>query len=141
MECGIDIVEIKGFEKLLETESFLNKYFTAQEIEYINSKTNKAQTVAGLYACKEAVLKAFGIGIGGGIDLKEINILHQNGRPKVEITAKIDYHLAELACNQLSVSISHDGEYATAICVIVWLNIFGKYIQTIKDKDKCPFFV
>ena len=118
MECGIDIVKIDRMESLSKTQSFLDKYFTKEEREYIASKNSAAQTVAGLYACKEAVLKAFGLGIGGGIDLKDINILHRNGKPKVEITAKINYYLVGQSCTEIAVSISHDGEYATAICVI-----------------------
>ena len=118
MDCGIDIVKIDRIEGLSKNDSFLKKYFTESEQEYITSKSNSAQTVAGLYACKEAVLKAFGIGIGGGVDLKEINILHQNGKPSIEVTPKINYYLVGKNCTEIAVSISHDGDYATAICVI-----------------------
>lgn len=119
MECGIDVVKISRFEKDAKNQLFFEKYFTKQEIEYAYSKNKKLETVAGLFACKEAFLKALGIGIGGGIDLKEINIFHENGKPKIEITPKIDYYLTGLSCSQVSVSISHDGDIATAICVIV----------------------
>ena len=118
MECGIDVVKISRFEKNLENDLFLEKYFSKQEIEYINSKNSKTETIAGLFACKEAFLKALGIGIGGGIDLKEIDIYHENGKPKIQVTPKIDYYLTNLSCSQVSVSISHDGDIATAICVI-----------------------
>lgn len=118
MECGIDIVKIERIENLSTNQLFLDKYFTKQEQVYVLSKNNFAQTVAGLFACKEAVLKAFGIGIGGGIGLKDINILHKNGKPAIEVTPKINYYLLGQNCTEISVSISHDGQYATAICVV-----------------------
>lgn len=117
MQVGVDIVKIERFTELL-TSSFLNKYFTESEQEYIQSKANKTQTLAGLYACKEAVLKALGIGIGNGIRLNEINIIHKNGQPFIEVTSQIDYYLNKLNCSQISVSISHDGDYAVAFCTI-----------------------
>ena len=119
MQNGIDIVKIDRFEKLLENDSFLNKYFAKIECEYINQKNNKVETVAGLYAAKEAVLKALGIGIGRGLDLKEVVINHDDkGAPFVEIDAKIQYYLNSKGCSSISVSISHDADYAVAFCVI-----------------------
>lgn len=119
MECGIDIVDCKRIEKAMQNQLFISKYFSKEEVLYINSKNNMVQTVAGLFACKEAVLKALGIGIGAGLALKEISIIHnQNGQPKVQVTAKIDYFLQGKNCSQISVSISHDGQFAVAMCVI-----------------------
>ena len=119
METGIDIVKIDRLEKYQDNERFLKKFFSKEEIEYICSKQNKLQSLAGLYATKEALLKALGIGIGAGINLCEISILHDSlGKPFVEITSQIQYYLSQKNCNQISISISHDGEYAIAICVI-----------------------
>ncbi len=120
MQTGIDIVKIDRLSKYQNDEKFLNKYFSKAEIEYIKSKQNVLQTLAGLYACKEAVLKAFGIGIGAGLDLKDILINHnKNGMPFVEIDAKFQYYLNCINCKEISVSISHDGEYVIANCVIM----------------------
>ena len=119
MEVGVDIVEIARIEKMQKQAEFLKKYFSLQEIEYINKKGCKAQTIAGLYACKEAVLKALGVGIGAGIRLNEISILHEaNGRPYIEITPQLNYYLNLKNCNNIAVSISHDGGYAVAFCTI-----------------------
>ena len=60
-----------------------------------------------------------GIGIGAGLKLAEISICHDAfGKPFVEITPQIQYYLGLKNCSQISVSISHDGEYAIAVCVI-----------------------
>ena len=121
MQTGVDIVKIDRFKKIMQDDKFLNKYFSKIETEYINKKSNKNQTVAGLYAAKEAVLKALGIGIGMGLDLKEIVINHDdNGAPFVEIDAKMQYYLNTKGCSNISISISHDREYAISFCVINW---------------------
>lgn len=119
MQCGVDIVKIDRFEKSAKDENFLKKYFSNEEQKYIEQKQNPKQTIAGIFCAKEAVLKAFGIGIGAGLNLSEISILHDSlGMPYVDVTAKIFYYLNQKNCNEISVSISHDGDYAVAFCVI-----------------------
>lgn len=116
---GCDIVRIDRFKDLAENESFLKKYFAMSEIEYIKTKTKKAQTVAGLFACKEAFLKAVGLGIGRGLSLFQIEILHdKNGAPSINFTPEINYYISKLALSKVSVSISHDEDYAFAVCQI-----------------------
>ncbi len=118
MEIGCDICEIKRIQKWVDNSAFLTKHFTQNEIEYINSKVNKANTLAGLYAAKESVVKALGVGLGNGIALKEIEITHeQNGKPKVEVNHKIMNLLIKISCEDIKISISHDGEYAIAYSI------------------------
>ncbi|MGN1221672.1 MAG: holo-ACP synthase [Christensenellales bacterium] len=119
MEVGTDIVKISRIKSIKNQDRFLSKNFAENEIEYINKKNGQAQTIAGMFACKEAVLKALGIGISGGVRLNEICILHEpNGRPFVQITSQLNYFLNLKNCNTISVSISHDGDYAVAFCII-----------------------
>ena len=119
---GCDIAKIDRFEKFVDDEKFLQKYFSLVEQKYINSKTSKEQkmqTLAGLYACKEAVLKAFQIGIGGGTKLCEVEIEHNElGAPVLVINQKMQLLLEKFGKKNVSVSISHDGEYAFAVCMI-----------------------
>lgn len=116
---GCDVVQISRFEKLAGNDSFLKKYFTKTEIEYLCSKQNKTQTLAGLYACKEAVLKVLKIGIGGEIRLSNIEISHgKNGEPKLEFTPELNHYLSSQNCSHIDISISHDGDYAFAVCQI-----------------------
>lgn len=119
METGVDIVKIERLKKYENDEKFLNKYFSKIEVEYILNKTKKLETLAGIFACKEAVLKALGLGIGRGIELKELVINHNDyGRPFVEVDAKIQFYLQNLGCSNISVSITHDGDYAIAYCAL-----------------------
>ncbi len=117
---GCDIAQISRFNSLVDSDSFLKKYFTKSELEYIGSKKNKAQTLAGLYACKEAILKALKMGIGGQIRLTNLEILHEkNGAPMLNFTPELNYYLSSINCTQIDISISHDGDYAYAVCQVL----------------------
>ena len=120
MRNGVDIVKISRLEKQVQNEKFLNKYFSNYEKEYIDSKRiNAVNTMAGLYACKEAVLKALGTGIGE-LSLKDCCVVHDGfGSPFVELNDKIIAVLFKNNCKEIKVSISHDGDYAIAFCTIV----------------------
>lgn len=120
MQTGIDIVFIKRFEKHLNDIKFMQCIFTDYEIEYIQSKANKVQTMAGIFACKEAVLKALGVGLYNGIEFKECSIVHDaNNKPYVELNDKLLEYFKKLNVSQIKVSISHDNEYAISICNLI----------------------
>ncbi len=118
MSNGIDIVYIKRFENLINNENFLNKCFTTNEIQYINSKNiHKLETIAGIYASKEAFLKSIKKGIND-YSVKDIEILHnKNSDPYIilhnEIKKDIEY-------TSISLSISHDNDYAIASVIILF---------------------
>ena len=71
---GIDVVHVSRIENVCDMSAFIDKYFSVREKKYVFDKNERtrAQTVAGLFAAKEAVLKAFKIGLGRGIALKDI---------------------------------------------------------------------
>ncbi len=112
MPLGTDIVKISRMERVI-TPEIPRKIFTENEIAYINTKTNKAQTSAGIFAAKEAVLKAIGKGIT--LPLNEVEILHnEKGAPHTRLSGKAKQYCEDAFIGQLEVSISHDGEYAIA---------------------------
>ena len=111
---GLDLCEIVRMERLLADNRFLDRFFTTEEAEYIRSKgKSAAQTMAGIYAAKEALTKALGTGIT--CDLKEIGITHDEaGRPCYILSGRA----AELGADDTYfLSISHDGGIAAAVCV------------------------
>lgn len=106
--CGVDIIKIDRVRSTMDRKSFLEKIFTPYEREYIRSKGNAAQTAAGLFCAKEAVLKSLGKGIGS-IDWHDIEITHEkSGAPRV--------HVEGWDC-AFHISISHDEDTAIA-CVV-----------------------
>lgn len=102
MRVGTDIIRISRIEKSLTNEHFKESTFTADEIAYCK----RAESFAGLFAGKEAYLKAVGTGINRRLNM--IEILHdEKGRPYLSGIPNSD------------ISISHDGDYAVAT-VILW---------------------
>lgn len=111
---GMDLCEISRMERLLTDERFLKRYFTENEIGYIREKgKSAAQTMAGIFAAKEAFSKALGTGIT--FELKDISIHHDDaGKPAYFLSGKAE----ELGRgSRFWLSISHDGGIAAAVCI------------------------
>lgn len=102
MKIGTDIVLISRISKSIQKQHFKESVFTPAELEYCKSDSN----FAGIFAAKEAYLKALGTGIDRR--LNTVEILHnEKGKPYINSVQNSD------------VSISHDGDYAVAT-VILW---------------------
>lgn len=114
---GIDIFDIRRVEKLMKHQSFINRFFTDNEIKYLEEKNFKHNTIGGLISAKEAVLKAFKIGFTNGLSFKDVEILHdKNNSPYVNIeNTKIKKLMFKMKIYNIVLNISHDGDYATAI--------------------------
>ena len=125
---GIDIVKISRIAEKTDNEKFCKRILNEVEYNYAFSKSkiitrfgfdSVAMSVAGLFASKEAVLKALGVGMTNGYGFKDITIDHDSlGAPFVKLSSKLQKVLEKLGKKQISVSIAHDGEYATAIAIL-----------------------
>ena len=105
---GIDLIRIDRFKDLINNKRFMSDNFNDDEIDYIN---NNIETLAGLYASKEAFLKAIKKGIND-YSLKDIEIVHDINRAPSFVFYN---ELSNLSNYDISLSISHDGEYAVAV--------------------------
>ena len=114
---GVDVVEVARFGK--ETlPQFCLKVFTEAERAYLAERKYALTSVAGLFAAKEAVLKALGTGIGNGVALKDVEILHTElGQPVAVLHRQAEQIFAKLG-KTLSVSISHTAALAIAVAKI-----------------------
>ncbi len=119
---GVDIVEVSRIERLSERDRFLTRIFTDVEIEYLESKSFNAHTIAGMLAAKEAVSKAFKTGISKELVFKSIEILHNaDGSPYVnELNNDIQPLLKDKNAKAIEINISHDGNYAVAVAKLVF---------------------
>lgn len=106
MKVGVDIVQISRFEKKFKENKkhFEEKVFLREELA-----DSRTEHLAGIFAAKEAVVKALGMKSG---QWQEIIISHQkNGKPFV---SKIPAQFQDLKSD---LSLSHDGDYAVAVAV------------------------
>lgn len=109
---GIDLCEIARMQRLLDESRPLRRMFTEAEEAYIRGKgVSAGQTMAGMFAAKEAVLKALGTGMT--VAMTDIVIGHTElGQPVVTLTGKA----AELG-GTVIISITHEAGMAAAMAV------------------------
>lgn len=102
---GIDIISVKKIKE--KPEAFLERAFTSYELSYAFKKENPYQSLAGIFALKEAVIKAYNLSLSYIKNLR-VEVRHQTNRP---------YILIDGIKKQCDVSISHDGGKAIGICI------------------------
>lgn len=114
---GIDLVKIERFMKLKENPSFMHSIFQEEELEYIHNHNDNLATIAGIFASKEAFLKAIKKGIDD-YSLKDIHISHDShNAPFILLENRLK---EDISFQNISLSISHDGEYAIAMVSILF---------------------
>jgi holo-[acyl-carrier protein] synthase len=117
---GVDLVKISRIEKAGKNHTaFLERVFTDKEREYCTRQKFPAQHYAARFAAKEAILKAFGTGLGAGMKWTDVEVLHgEGGGPIVNIGGRVK-DLADLrGVKQILLSYSHDEGYAVAQAVL-----------------------
>ncbi len=117
---GIDIIEVDKVEKQISNNNgFTEKIFTKREIEYCESKKNKAQHYAARFAAKEAFFKAIGTGWRNGMAFNEIEILNNElGKPEILLHGKTKEFSEKQLINNIHVSLSHLKKIVTAIITL-----------------------
>lgn len=108
----MDITEVRRLRQAVERwgKSFLHRIFTKEELANAKSKPSLYPHLAGRFAAKEAIFKAF-----GDVDLtwKDIQVLNdKDGKPYCNILNGKGKDKSVL------ISISHVKNYAVASAVI-----------------------
>ena len=115
MKIGTDIILISRVERSLEKfgDRFKSKFLTPLEIE----RAKKIESIAGLWAAKEAIAKALGCGIGSDLAFHDIEISKDSrGAPYFTLSTEAQ---KKHNIKESSLSISHDGGFAIAVVAIV----------------------
>ena len=113
---GVDIIELERISDSLERfgDRFLRRVYTEREREYCRGRVPQ---LAGRFAAKEAVMKAFGTGLYG-VGWKDIEVGRLRGRrPELEIHGRGQLIYERQGIVQLNLSISHSRDYAVALVV------------------------
>ena len=110
---GLDLCQVDRMRNHLEGR-FLEKHFTEAEAAYVRSRgAQAAESLAGLWAAKEAVLKALGTGIA--FPLRDVEIGHtEAGQPTVQLHGEALNHGGSFL-----LSITHENGMAAAVAI--WL--------------------
>lgn len=118
---GIDGIEIERVRRavLKHGDIFLNRVYTAEEICYCLEKKNPYPSLAVRFAAKEAIAKAFGVGIGAFLGWKSIRIFtNDRGAPNVELDNKAQDLLSKFKAQKILVSLSHTNSFAQAVAIL-----------------------
>lgn len=122
---GIDLIKTSRMERLMERfgEKGLLKFLSSDELALIKSY----KTAAGFWAIKEAFSKALGTGIGKDCSFHDMKLYKTDkGAPKLSLSKKI---IDQFKIVDVSVSITHDGEYAVGVVALEVLSSSNKVKQ------------
>ena len=116
LRTGIDLCGIARMEALCGKAHFLERVFTADERAYAESRgVMRAASFAGMWAAKEALLKALGTGIA--FPMTDVEVVHDGaGAPGYRLRGGAAARCEGAA---LSLSITHEGDMAAAVCVLL----------------------
>ena len=119
MRTGVDLISVKRFERVMAKHGsrFLGSIFTEEELAVCCGDPRR---LAGRFAAKEAVSKALGTGIGReGVRFRDIEIRSgRDGAPEVTLHSAARALYQKRGGRSLSLSISHENEYALAFCIL-----------------------
>lgn len=128
---GIDIVRVERFQEKVSNEHFLERIFSRYELTDAGKGPHLSSRLAGRWAAKEATAKALGCGLGSQLGWREIEVVKNgDGQPRIKLAPEAaerhDFPKLEL-------SISHDGEYAIAIVVLVGKDPYNSHDKAEKQ--------
>tara|TARA_B100000401_G_C52540844_1_gene593704 strand:- start:22 stop:405 length:384 start_codon:yes stop_codon:yes gene_type:complete len=120
---GIDIIEIKRIEKVIEKygNRFKKRCFHKDEIIRSETKHNTVESYAKRYAAKEACAKAMGTGLARGVFWKDIEVKNNKyGKPFIILHNNAKNFLKEnFNCNcKIELSLTDEKDFAVANVII-----------------------
>jgi holo-[acyl-carrier protein] synthase len=122
IQSGVDIVKIARIERM--TRRFGDRFIARvlNETERMEM-SDTAHYLAGRFAAKEAVAKAIGTGVWRcGVSFTDLEIRRdKRGRPQVTLYGAAKDIFESEGGRRVSVSISHDGEYAVAFAAAEYM--------------------
>lgn len=128
---GVDVVAVGGFRQQAEdrASAFISNTFTLLELAEAQSRPGRDDILhlAARFAAKEAFVKAWSSAARGlpqalpSVSLREIEVVSDaRHRPSLRLHGRVAEKVSELGLGACHVSLSHDGEVATAFVVLEW---------------------
>ncbi len=118
---GTDIVAVARIAVLMRERgmTFLERWFTAREIDYCSSKAVPSRHFAARFAAKEAVAKALPMVWDGPLPWRSIEIINDpHGAPSVSLAGALLDAATRAGVGEIRVSLSHCDQYAIAFALV-----------------------
>lgn len=127
----MDIVGVDRVERLVtENPDILPTLFTEKEIAYCRGKRRCYEHMAARFAGKEAVLKAFGTGLGTRMRWTDVEIVNEaTGRPRVRLSGEVAAWAQRWGLQDdaaLDISLSHTNGLAIAAVAVYGIDSDGE---------------
>ena len=120
---GIDIVNVEDFSRILKIAKkpeYLTCYFSTLELNKASNDINRIEKLAGIFAIKEAVMKALGCGWGNGVSFTDIEISNKlSGKPIIILRRKLALIEKQKNINEWFITLSHTNLIAVASVIAV----------------------
>jgi len=120
LRTGTDLVQVSRIAESLDNfgEKFVRRLFTEHEIAYAaSSEPLRAERFAKRFAAKEATIKALEL-TQVGLDWRQIEVLRDaTGHCTLGLHGVAREAAEKARVSELSLSLSRDGDYATALVV------------------------
>ena len=118
---GCDLASIARVERSLAKlgASFAERILSPPELKLFASSAKPAAYLAKRFACKEAVAKALGTGIGAAASFQDITIqASASGQPLVELSGSARATATSLGVRSIKLSISDEADLAMAFVIL-----------------------
>ena len=118
---GVDLCEVPRIAEAVRrhAERFSQRLFLPGEIRRPASSPAYAEHLAGLFAAKEATMKALGTGMRG-IAFREIRIARMpGGPPRLALQGRAHARASALGVQAAHVTITHTRELAVAVVLLL----------------------
>ena len=122
---GVDIVDNRRIHRIYTrySQAFAKRILHAAELAEFPEKRDKTRYLASRFSVKEAIAKAFGLGMRGEMSWRNIRISHDPvGKPVAAFERSL---LDQIGVDELevSVSISHEKYYTIAYAIAFGKNV------------------
>ncbi len=116
---GVDICEIERMERALARHPRMReRVFTSDERSYCDTRARPAESYAGRFAAREAVIKA----LGGyrGKAWQDISVgRHPSGAPSIVLAGNAKRRADQLGISRVLITFTHERTNAVAFAVAV----------------------
>lgn len=116
---GVDLCEIARMERALKRHPTMrDRVFTDEERAYCDSRARPAESYAGRFAAREAVIKA----LGGyrGKSWKDISVTRApSGAPAIRLEGNAKVRADALGIDRVLITFTHERTSAVAFAVAV----------------------
>jgi len=116
---GLEIVDIDTWELAIASKGapWIQSVFTIDERKYCQGQEDPYAKLAGIFAAKQAVLKALAKTRTEESDFHEVEILCNDGKTTISLKGKLLELRAHMALTRCFVSITQTSNYAVAVVV------------------------